>query len=477
MSRDDERQVDFATRIFYGVGSVAYGVKDNAFAYFLLLYYDQVLGLESRLTSLAIFAALVVDAISDPIVGSLSDRLHSRWGRRHPLMYGAALPVAFSFYLLWNPPELDQTGLFVFLLLTAIAVRTFLTFYEVPSTALAPELTDRYDERTALASLRHFFGWAGGIGIAVIAYRYLLVPTESQPSGQLNAAGYEAYGVLGSGMMLGAILASSLGTHRKIPELKSPPPRRRASPRKALAELIETLSNRSFLAIFGYGVFASTGGGFAGAMSIYLYTYYWQLSARQISWIVFSSLLSAGVALFLAPALSGRLGKKRAAITMATCAALSYPVPIFMRELGLAPTNGSTELVMLLVTWNVIAVAFIISMQTLVSAMMADVVDESELSTGRRSEGIFFAARSFITKSLSGLGLVLATLLLAGIGFPDDAQPGAVDDSVVTTLGRGYIPMVGLLFLTAMFFLSRYGISRDQHEATLAALRARRTRS
>jgi GPH family glycoside/pentoside/hexuronide:cation symporter len=468
-----QRQVNSSTRFFYGLGSVAYGVKDNGFAYFLLLYYNQVLGLPSHLASLAIFAALVIDAISDPLVGGLSDRLHSRWGRRHPFMYMAALPVSISYYFLWNPPALDEQGLFLYLLFTAIGVRTFLTFFEVPSTALAPELTDDYNERTTLASIRHFFGWAGGIGIAVIAYQFLLVATESQKAGQLNRQGYETYGLIGSGLMLIAILGSSIGTHRRIPSLRKPPPKRNLSFGDAFRELRETLLNRSFGSIFGYGIFVSTASGFAAAISIYMYTYYWELLSSQIVWIVFSSFFSAGIALFAAPMISIRLGKKTAAVSTTIAAALSYPIPIVMREFDATPAAGSNELLIFLIFWNVVSITFIILMQTLVSAMMADVVDESELTTERRSEGVFFAARSFISKSLSGLGLVLATVLLELIHFPENAQPGHVDPKIIEQLGRGFIPIVGGLFLISIVFLATYRISRKQHESNVAVLRTR----
>ena len=119
-----------STKLYYGFGSVAYGVKDNGFAYFLLLYYNQVLGLPASWVGAAIMVALVIDAISDPVVGYVSDNLHSRWGRRHPFMYAAAAPVAISFHLLWNPPQgLTQVGLFAYLLTIAVLVRTFITFY------------------------------------------------------------------------------------------------------------------------------------------------------------------------------------------------------------------------------------------------------------------------------------------------------------------------------------------------------------
>ncbi len=481
MSQSEEADTEHAvgslepsTRFYYGFGSVAYGIKDSGFGYFLLIYYNQVLGLPATWASQAIFIALLLDALSDPIVGNISDRLHSRFGRRHPFMYAAALPVAASFYALWNPPALEPNELFTYLLVNAVLVRTFITFFEVPSTALAPELTSHYDERTRLASARHFFGWVGGIGITVCAYLVLFVPTETQPVGQLNARGYEAYGLLGAVLMAIAILVSALGTHRHIPDLMSPPPRRRASLRKSLQETRETLNNRSFLAIFGFGIFAATAGGLSAAMNTYLYTFFWQFEAKEIGMIVPSGLLSAVIAFVAAPRAAMRFGKKHAAVGLSLCAACFAPTPYLARFAGVFPQNGSSELLVAMITYNIVEVAFIITSTTLVSAMMADVVEESELVTGRRSEGIFFAARSFISKSLTGLGIVLATALLSAIDFPTGAQPGEVDPQIIRDLGLGYFPMIVVLYFSAIACLTAYRISREQHAANVAALRERR---
>ncbi|MDP6981268.1 MAG: MFS transporter [Myxococcota bacterium] len=461
------------TRFYYGFGSVAYGIKDNGFGYFLLIYYNQVLGLPATWASQAIFIALLLDAFSDPIVGNVSDRLHSRLGRRHPFMYAAAIPVALSFYALWNPPALEQDDLFVYLLVNAVLVRTFITFYEVPSTALAPELTSHYDERTRLASARHFFGWAGGIGIAVFAY-LVLFEKVGDVEGQLLPEGYQAYGVVGATLMAIAILVSAAGTHRHIPDLMSPPPRRRASLTRSLEETRETLNNRSFLAIFGFGIFAAMAGGLSAAMNVYLYTFFWGFQAHQIGLIVPSGLLSATIAFVAAPRAAMRFGKKRAAIGLSLCAASFAPTPYLARFAGVFPENGTGELLMAMIAYNIIEVAFIITSTTLVSAMMADVVEESELETGRRSEGIFFAARSFISKSLSGLGIVLATALLAVIDFPTGAQPGEIDPLIIRNLGLGYFPMIVVLYFSAIACLAGYQISREQHAANVAALRKRR---
>ncbi|MBD3646042.1 MAG: MFS transporter [Pseudomonadales bacterium] len=109
-------------RWLYGAGSAAYGVKDNGFSYFLMFYYSQVLGLQASLAGLAIMIALIFDAISDPLVGYWSDHTHSRWGRRHPFMYAAALPVSVCYFILWNPiiPDLSQTGLFLYLIVSTV---------------------------------------------------------------------------------------------------------------------------------------------------------------------------------------------------------------------------------------------------------------------------------------------------------------------------------------------------------------------
>ena len=458
------------TRIFYGIGSVAYGVKDNGFAFLLLLYYDQVLGLSAQLASLAIFIALVFDAISDPIVGAWSDRLHSKWGRRHPFMYAAALPAAFSYYTLWNPPDLEGTALFAYLVLCAIGVRTFITFFEVPSTALAPELTEDYDERTLLLTVRYFFGWTGGITLSIIAYGFLFVPTDEYPVGQLNPRGYEIYGAVASAMMFAAILVSARGTHRHIPDLKRPPPRAPFSLARNVREMRETLSNRSFLALFGFGIFAAMASGLVASMSIYFNTFFWGFTAEQIAIITPAAFGAALIALVATPVVSLRWGKRKAAFRCALAAGLLSPAPMALRLLGLMPPNGSTELLLTLVVYNVIEIGLIIIVSTLIGAMMADVVEQSELQTGRRSEGTFYAARSFVQKSLSGLGIVMATLLLGAVGFPEDAKPGDVDAETLRRLALGYIPTVGALYLTAFVCLLGYRISREDHAANLDRL-------
>lgn len=471
---DQRPQITWWTKFFYGFGSVAYGVKDNGFSFFLLLYYNQVLGLPQEWVGPGIMIALVVDAISDPIVGHLSDNLHSRWGRRHPFMYASAAPVGVLYFLLFSPPAgLEGGTLFAYFIVVAVLVRTFITLYEIPSTSLVAELTDDYDERTSMLSYRMLFGWWGGLLLSVFAYTVFLRPTEEYPVGVLNPEGYHGYAVVSAFLMIFAILVSAIGTHRHIPYLKKPPEKQPFEVGRTLREIGETLRNRNFAVLFVSGLFAAVGAGLSSALNIYFNTYFWELDSDQISRLVLTLFLSAALAQTLTPRISLRLGKKRAAILIAGLGAFLAPTTITLRLVGWFPENGSPWLLPTLIAFTAVEVTLIIGWSILVSSMVADVVEESEMKTGRRSEGLFFAARSFMQKAVSGIGVLTSTLILSTIEFPADAQPGMVDPSVVRALGMVYAPTIVSLYLLAVLSLVAYRIDRDTHAETLRKLAAR----
>jgi Na+/melibiose symporter-like transporter len=352
----------------------------------------------------------------------------------------------------------------------AVLVRTFITFYEVPSTALVAELTDRYDERTSILSFRFFFGWWGGLAMAVLAYGVFLQPDAAHSVGVLNRAGYTRYGLAAALIMATAILVSAVGTHRHIAHLPQPPPRRARDLGRSLAELRATLLNRSFLILFASAVFGAMAAGLTAGLNVYFNTFFWELTSDQITVIVLANFASAAVALVAAPRLSLRMGKKPAAIAVALTAITLAPVPIVLRLLGAFPANGSPALLPALLVFNATEVTLIIMSSILVAAMVADVVEDSEVKTGRRSEGLFFAARSFVQKVVSGIGIFASTLILAAIDFPRGAKPSEVDPEAVRNLGLVYAPTLVLLYLVALTILCAYPISRAKHEENLHRL-------
>ncbi|MEL6857825.1 MAG: MFS transporter [Pseudomonadota bacterium] len=459
------------TKLAYGAGAVADGVKNNGFEYFLLFYYSQVLGVDFALVGATLMIAMVVDGLTDPIVGYWSDNLRTRFGRRHPFMYAAVIPVGIAYVFAWNPPAgLTGNELFPYLLMITIAVRVAFTFYEVPSSALVAELTDDYDERTSFFSFRYVFGWLGGVTMAGYTLLFLLVDTEQYGSGFLNVDGYKTYGNIAAIVIISSILVCALGTHARIPTLKTPKTTQPMTIGRVFAEIGTMMSNKSFQGLFVAALFGFMAAGVAASLNYYINGFYWEFTTTQTFYLTISVFVSAAIAFILAPIVSKTLGKKRGAIIIGGVAFTVAPMPVLLRLLGLMPPNGTELLFNIILIVTMLDVALIIAYQILSSSMIADIVEENELKTGRRSEGIFFAGISFMRKLARGSGLFLASLVLAAADLSRNIQPGDLSSETLTMLGAGY--SLGLLALwgTAIAFLFRYQISREDHEANLAAL-------
>jgi Na+/melibiose symporter-like transporter len=466
------------TKAAYGFGAVAYGVNNVGFDYFLLLFYSQVIGLDPRLVGIAIIVALIVDAISDPIVGYWSDNLHSRWGRRHPFMFAASIPLALSYLMLWNPPEgLSQGGLFGYLLGLAIVIRTAMTFYETPSSALVAELSDDYVERSSLISYRSYFSWTGGNAVTVFMF-FLLFPvmaTEAITDGRFNRASYEIMGIAASLLILIAILVSVFGTRSRIPYLRKPPPPRRITVAIVFREIFETLSNRSFLALFVAALLGALATGLAASLAFYFYTYFWEFTSIETGLITMGVFIAAIIGFILAPIVTHRIGKKSGAMIIGIIAFLGAPLPIVLRLFDVLPENGTPFVFWFVFTTGVIDLGLIICFQILYTSMMADLVEQSELKTGRRSEGVFFSAITFIRKSVQGFGLMLASLVLYLSRIPAGAGVDQVSDESVWRLGAYYVPTILIIWMLMMVVISRYQLKRADHEENLRRLEVNRS--
>jgi len=467
-----------STKLFYGVGAVAFGVKDNGFSYFLLLFYNQVMGLPASWVGAALMISLIVDGVVDPLIGNLSDNWRSKWGRRHPFMYLAAVPVAVAYAFLWNPPQdLSHPALFAYLLCTIIVVRMVIAIYEVPSAALVSELTDDYDQRTLLLGHRNFMGWCGGIIAVLLAYLVFLRPDAAHPVGQLNPVGYGKIGIAGGLLMLAAILISALGTHSRIPHLKQPPARPRPPLGQTLREMAATLSNRSLLMLLLAGMFSALALGLGTALNIYIMTYFWLLAPEQMFVLVVGLFVGAAAAFALAPRISRRLGKRNTAIILGIGYISISVLPVVLRLVGVFPTDASGLVLSILFATFCVSTACMVGSTIMTSSMLADVVEDSEVATGRRSEGLVFSANLFIQKCVSGIGVFGSGLVLSAVRFPEGVQPGAVDPMVLRNLAIVFVTVQAAFYLTAMAMIGGYRITREKHAANVALLAERRAAS
>jgi glycoside/pentoside/hexuronide:cation symporter, GPH family len=465
------RRVRRPTMLAYGFGAVAYGVKDFGFSTFLLFFFNQVMGLPAAEVGLAIMCALLLDAFIDPAIGFLSDRTRSRWGRRHPWMYASAIPIALGWLLLWNPPELAHGAMLVWVFAMSVIVRTAVSAYEVPSQALSPELSADYDERTRIMAYRYLFGWAGGLGMLIVSYTWLLAPAPGQASGLLNRESYLGFSIAGAAAMFVAIMVSALGTHHEIRQLP-----RAEIERKPLGasfrELGETVRNRAFATLMGAGFCYYSAQGISFALSNYLYTHVWRFDLVDGAFQLLGVSLFVGVviAFVIAPRVARRIGKPAAAMSFMAAAAMLLASPYLLRLAGLFPEPGDPAMLPLLFTIFTINAACGVSSTILGASMMADVVEHSEIDTGRRSEGVFFAGAFFIQKCCSGFGIFASGYILGMVGFPEAAEPGTVPAATVDELTIVFALLYIGLGLGAAFLYRRFPFGKAEHTARIEVL-------
>lgn len=461
-------RVPQATMLAYGFGAVAYGVKDFGFSTFLLFFFNQVMGLPAGQVGLAIMCALLVDAFIDPAIGALSDRTRSRWGRRHPWMYAAAIPIALGWLLLWNPPALSQGAMLLWVFALAVLVRAAVSAYEVPSQALSPELSADYDERTRIMAYRYLFGWVGAMAMLMVSYGVFFAPQPGQTSGLLNRDGYIGFSICSALVMVVAILVSAIGTHRQIPRLQKAEVRE-ASVAAHFRELFETIRNPAFAVLMTAGLCYYTAQGVSFALSNYLYTHVWGFRGADFQWLGVILIVGATGAFLLAPRLARRIGKPRAAMLFMAGAACLLALPYGLRLAGMFPDADSRAMLLLLLPIFTVNSICGISSTILGASMLADVVEHSEADTGRRSEGVFFAGGFFVQKCTTGVGILVAGQILSLVGFPENAQPGAVDPATIDMLTILFASLYLGLGLCAALVYRRFPFGKAEHQARVAA--------
>ena len=467
---DRHAEVPFSIKVAYGTGSVAEGMKTTVFNSFLLFYYTGVLGLPGSLAGTALFLAMCFDAGSDPLVGYLSDHTRSRLGRRHPYMYSAALPMGVSVYLLLAPPTgLGEMGLFAWMTALSICVRVALTLHMIPRGALVPELTYDYDQRTALVASGFLMAWIGGLALAQIAW---LVVIPGTPGGRMDPAAYQQIGLIAGIASATAILASAGGLHRTIPTLRQPEPTTLGF-RPFAREVANAFSNRSFRTLMLGGIIISAAANFQEVFGLYMSTYFWEFADGDIARLSLFLGLSVLVATFGARPLSQLSDKRRTAIGLAIFLFFWGPLTILGRFAGVMPENGDPMLLPLVVGHLAIAIVPLIALTILLSSMFKDIIDEIELDTGMRQEGLIGAAIAFALKAVAGVGNLLGGIAIELIDFPTKASPGTVPADKIFWLGVVAGPGLMIVYVFGFFFLSRYSITRERYAEIRAALDAR----
>jgi len=463
------RRFGVGRKLLIGSGQSVETAIAFAAATFLLYYLTNVCGIDPTVAGTILFVSLCVDAVADPLIGSWSDRLRSRWGRRLPFMAIALPVVSLAAYALFALPSgLGSGAIIACALAVNIVLRVATSLFALPYAAMTAELTTDYGERSSIAAYRALFSFVAAVACAVPAFRAIF----DSPAKMSSAGAYGELGVLVGAVVFAAGAICLLGM-RSMP-YSHPAARADLAPRGSFVlDVRELFRNGSFVVLFLACLLCLTVAGSLQALNLYAYQYYWHLTPGQTQQAV---LTLQGGFLFGIPLalLLLRVVEKRTAMALGfvTLALVQGVFPMLARVAPFSAMPAIAIVCSMTLLFGFCSSLLFITMQS----MVADAVDEHELRFGTRCEGLYYSSLIFATKAANGLGSLLAGVMLSAAGLKAVQSTGgaaSLSAQGADLLGWLWGPGHGLLFLLILPLLLRYRIDRRSHARIIAALAQR----
>lgn len=460
----EPRPLALSAKLLYGIGEMPITVLMVLSGYFILFFYNSVLGLPPMLVGIGLFTTLALDAITDPLIGHLSDRSRHRLGRRHSFMLPGALGMGPCFFLLFSPPRsLGHTGLFLWLLGTMIALRATSAIYRIPYLGLGAEISRGYDDRTSTMAIRAVFGLLGTLAAAGLSFRFFFPAAADK----LNYAGYPRMGMAFGALMTVSGLIGCFGTlgYRSLGAGKSS-----GAPSFFSAFRI-SMQNSEFRKIWGSSTIFFLAVVLNASMAINYFTWYARIGSGQtLSDIQASFYVGALLGVFGWLVLARHAEKRTLGmIAITAMAAVLVMATVLVGEGRLFGTGHPFPLFL----GSVIGGMFASAVWVIPPSMVADVADTDELRTGLRREGIFFGIANFGEKIAAGGALLLAGALLTVAGKLSHGAPTGAP-AATPYLGLLYGAVPAALLMASLAFLIPYRLNRRTVHGIQQELAARR---
>jgi GPH family glycoside/pentoside/hexuronide:cation symporter len=476
--RERTGKVPLKTKIIYALGEMPGSHMNGAIGGLLAVYYNQILGVSASTIATGMGLALLLDAVSDPIVGAYSDNFKSKLGRRHPLMYVAAVPLGLFMALLFSPPPgLDEAELIVWLFGFLILSRLTFTFFSVPWSAMTAELTDSYSERSVIVGWRQLVGYFLAGLYAYLVFNFVFSESEAYAQGQLNPENYAFFAPMLGGLITMWCLITTHFTRDQIQYFYQNQHAEVFRLGYLLRSIRSALSNRNFAllltgALVNFGVI-----GVLGFFDMYVNTYFWELKGEDLGLISLFALIGPLGAVLLAMNFQGRFEKHHALGLALVGGMIMSMVGVTARLSGLFPEYESPVFLPALTMIAAANAFFAVLTAIMFLSMISDLVDDQELKTGQRQEGVFAAGVAFSTKAVGSLGVIIGGFLLEFfIGFPAGQGQTEISEDVLFRLAITDAIIVNLLLLIPAYLISKYTLTRGNFAVVQAALQERRER-
>ena len=446
---ENKEKLSLWTKIIYGTGDLGFSMNNSIIAAYFPIFMLDVIGLTPGLAAIILFVGRSWDYINDPIIGFLSDRTRTRWGRRRPFLLFGAVPFALSFILLWLSPNFSKTGLIVYYSLGYIVYEAMATVVYMPYYALTPELTEDYDERTRLTSFRMFFNILGSLTAYIFPMMVIgsMVPENTQR-------------VLLMSVIAGAIAATPLifvflGTREKKEHIQEKRP-------KLIPSLKAAFKNRPF--VFGAGIYLLTWMTILVVeTNLLIYIKYIIQREGQSTVIMASIFVTAILALPFWNWAAQHWNKRLAYII-----GISFWAVVMM---VLITVNASTPFWVILVLCIMAGIG-VSAAQVLPWSIIPDAIEWDEWKTYERHEGMFYSLITLMGKVANSISVPLSLMVLQLTGYQagSTVQPASALFGIRLVIG----PIPALLLTGGILFAVFYPLSREQHHRIVKELRERR---
>ncbi|HNF94881.1 MAG TPA: MFS transporter, partial [Anaerolineales bacterium] len=459
----------------YGSGDWGIASISMMRSIFYAIYLTDVVGIEPRLASLGALVGIVWDAVNDPIIGMLSDRVKSKLGRRRPFLLWFAFPFGLSFVMLWSAPNWDsQVALLIYVTLAFMISDTLTTLVAVPYYSLTPELTQNYDERTSLSSFRSVFQLLSAMVVVVSAPMIV--------DAVISGGGTQQQGFLTAGAVFGAIGSLPLfliGLFIRERFAEDTQEQEELSFRETLKLAWQNVPFRYAVGIYMFNWSAVD----MVSITFPFFLLYWVAQGDLLAKInilgvdlalesAFFGVLMLVCVLFV-PFwlwLSKRQNKIRAYI-------LGMAAWVVVQVLIFTIQPGETSYMLFLAGLAGIGVS---AAYILPDSILPDVIEWDELRTGRRQEGIYYGIRTLIRKLTGALIIFITLQILGWSGYqapPENVTVYQQPESALFMI-RLMDSFIGAAILAGTIILAwSYPLTREKYQKIQKLLAIRRNKN
>lgn len=446
------------TKLIYGMGDWGASAATTARNAFWFVFLTNVVGVNPALAGTVVLVGKLWDSINDPLVGMISDRMNTRWGRRRPFLLFGAIPFALTFILLFLIPPTDNANwLATYYAIAYLLFDTMYTIINVPYTALTPELSDDYDERSDLA------GWRISISIlaALVTGAFFTLLAEDVFGQWFGIrTGYALTAVIWSFSL--AIPLLFLAKHIEEPDRPQ-----NNEPMRPIQTFKDVFSNRPFRYAAAIYLLSFTATDVMLVVFIRYLVDYVRVSPGFDNLIIALFLSIAFISMPLVVKMMHIVGKRKTYI-------MSMMLLIVALGLvALTPPGGQNMLL-----WVAVLVGIGYGAANAVPwAMVADVVEVDELQTGERREGVYAGHLVFFRKMASAFAIFLVGQLLALSGFVTSTAGGAYveqPESALLTIRLLTTAVPALFFVIAIVIANKYPLTRDRYNEVRRQLAAKK---